>query len=118
MKNLSDFLTREGLPPGDIEKLNLKNTQILDFVDHLPKEEFTLKEWAQYCADNPQYLTVTDTKTVTDMLISQDKTINYVDEEALVKKHGISYTTRIGQCHRYNHPSGYNQTKIIKIRNN
>ena len=84
-ENLSDFLTREGLPPGDIEKLNLKNTQILDFVDHLPKEEFTLKEWAQWCADNPQYLTVTDTKTVTDMLISQDKTINYLDEEALVK---------------------------------
>ena len=54
-------------------------------MDHLPKQEFTLKEWAQYCADNPQYLTVTDTKTVTDMLINQDKAISYVDEEALVK---------------------------------
>jgi hypothetical protein len=45
-ENLSDFLTREGLPPGDIEKLKLKATKILDFVDHLPKKEFTLKEWA------------------------------------------------------------------------
>ena len=53
MKNLSDFLTREGLPPGDIEKLNLKNTQILDFVDHLPNEEFTLKRMGTMVCRQP-----------------------------------------------------------------
>jgi hypothetical protein len=36
----------------------LKNIEIVDFYDKLPKEEFTLAEWAQFCIENPQYLTI------------------------------------------------------------
>ena len=91
-ENLSDFLTREGLPPGDVEKLNLKAAKILDFVDHLPKEEFTLTEWAQYCADNPQYLTIVDTKTATNLMLNYDKSLigSMSDEEAFIKHIALS----------------------------
>ena len=57
---MADFLTREGLPPGDCEKLNLKHIKIEDFRYNLPKDTFTLAEWAQFCHDNPQYLSVND----------------------------------------------------------
>jgi hypothetical protein len=60
---LADYLTRQGLPKGDLEKLDLKNVQISDFYHMLPKEEFTLAEWAQFCADNPQYLTINSVET-------------------------------------------------------
>ncbi len=85
-------MTREGLPPGDVEKLNLKTAKILDFVDHLPKEEFTLAEWAQYCADNPQYLTVVDTKTATNLMLSYDKNLidAMSDEETFIKHIALS----------------------------
>jgi hypothetical protein len=66
-----------------------------------------------YCADNPQYLTITDIKTVATMLLNQDKnnSVTYMNEAAFVKKHCPIHTTRIDQCHRYNHPS-----EIIKQR--
>jgi hypothetical protein len=51
-------LTREGLPKGDLEKYDLKSANVLDFFDELPKEEFTLSEWAQYCQDHPEFLTI------------------------------------------------------------
>jgi hypothetical protein len=35
-ENLSDFLTREGLPHGDLERFNIKDTQLSDFYDQLP----------------------------------------------------------------------------------
>ena len=57
-KKLADYLTRQVLPKGDLEKLSLKNVSVQDFYEKLPKQEFTLTEWAQFCADNPQYLTV------------------------------------------------------------
>ena len=57
-ENLADFLTREGLPKGDLEKYDLKSANVLDFFDELPKEEFTLSEWAQYCQDHPEFLTI------------------------------------------------------------
>ena len=57
-ENLADYLTRQGLPKGDLEKLSLKDVSVQDFYEKLPKQEFTLTEWAQFCADNPQYLTV------------------------------------------------------------
>ena len=56
--NLADYLTRQGLPRGDLEKLSLKNLEIKDFYDALPKHDFTLKEWVKFCSDNPQYLTI------------------------------------------------------------
>ena len=56
--NLSDFLTREGLPPGDVEKFDLKSAVVLDFIDDLPKDTFTLQEWAQYCHEHPEYLSI------------------------------------------------------------
>ncbi|MBG0744848.1 MAG: DDE-type integrase/transposase/recombinase [Cylindrospermopsis raciborskii KL1] len=57
-ENLADFLTREGLPPGDLQKFNIKDIQISDFSHELPKAEFTFQEWINFVADNPQYLTI------------------------------------------------------------
>ena len=56
-ENLADYLTRQGLPRGDLEKLNLKYTQVEDFYDKLPQIDFTLEEWMHFCNENPQYLT-------------------------------------------------------------
>ena len=57
-ENLADFLTREGLPPGDLVKFSLKDIVIKDFFSKLPQLDFTLLEWSQFVEDNPQYLTV------------------------------------------------------------
>jgi Reverse transcriptase (RNA-dependent DNA polymerase)/RNase H-like domain found in reverse transcriptase/Integrase zinc binding domain len=57
-ENLADYLTRQGLPKGDLEKFSLKNVIIEDFYDKLPQESFTLTEWVRFCTDNPQYLTI------------------------------------------------------------
>ncbi len=59
--NLADFLTREGLPSGDLEKFNLKDVQISDFYDELPKPEFTLAEWIEFVEKHPEYLTINRT---------------------------------------------------------
>ena len=56
--NLADYLTRQGLPPGDLEKFNIKQIEVQDFYDQLPKNEFTLQEWTKFCADHPEYLTI------------------------------------------------------------
>ena len=56
--NLADFLTREGLPPGDCEKFNLKDITIANFHHDLPKLEFTLSEWIDYVDSHPEYLMV------------------------------------------------------------
>ena len=56
--NLADFLTREGLPPGDCEKFNLKNVTIANFHQDLPKLEFTLPEWIDYVDSHPEYLMI------------------------------------------------------------
>ena len=55
-ENLADFLTREGLPPGDCEKFNLHNIQIQDFYDMLPKHVFTLLEWVNFVENHSEYL--------------------------------------------------------------
>jgi hypothetical protein len=52
-ENLADFLTREGLLPGDIKKFNIEDVRISDFFDDLPKTTFTLDEWIQWVEDNP-----------------------------------------------------------------
>ena len=52
-ENLSNVFPREGLLPSDLDKIYLKNVKILDFVDHLPKDTFTLEEWSQFCVYNP-----------------------------------------------------------------
>jgi len=56
--NLADFLTREGLPPGDCEKFNLKDITIANFHHDLPKLESTLSEWIDYVDSHPEYLMV------------------------------------------------------------
>ena len=56
--NLADFLTREGLPPGDCEKFNLKDISIANFHHELPKLEFTLSEWIDYVDSHPEYLMI------------------------------------------------------------
>ena len=58
--NLSDFLTREGLPKGDLIKYDLKSAVVLDFYDDLPKTNFTLKEWVKFCEQHPEYLTINE----------------------------------------------------------
>ena len=57
-ENLSDFLTREGLPAGDLERFNVKDARIEDFYDKLPKLSYTLAEWNNFVATHPEYLTV------------------------------------------------------------
>ena len=57
-ENLADFLTREGLPTGDLDKFNIKDVSIRDFHAELPKETFTLQEWIAFVEANPQYLTI------------------------------------------------------------
>jgi hypothetical protein len=59
-ENLADFLTREGLLPGDAEKFNLKQIQIKDFYKDLPKTNFTLTEWVAYVNSHPEYLVLND----------------------------------------------------------
>jgi transposase InsO family protein len=56
--NLADFLTREGLPEGDLERFNLEAVQITDFHDKLPQQTFTLEEWINFVEYNPHYLTI------------------------------------------------------------
>ncbi len=58
-ENLADYLTRQGLPRGDLSKLGLKDMEIPFLHDLLPKHEFTLTEWNTFCQENPQYLTIT-----------------------------------------------------------
>jgi Reverse transcriptase (RNA-dependent DNA polymerase)/RNase H-like domain found in reverse transcriptase len=58
--NLADFLTREGLPEGDLERFNLKGIEIPDFHDKLPQQSFTLTEWINFVEFNPHYLTIND----------------------------------------------------------
>ena len=58
-QNLADFLTRAGLPEGDLPKFNIKNVQVVDFFDELPKPNFTLAEWVNFVNTHPHYLTVT-----------------------------------------------------------
>ncbi len=57
-ENLADYLTRQGLPKGDLKKLSLLDTDVQDFYDRLPKNDFTLEEWAEFCQNNPQYLSI------------------------------------------------------------
>jgi hypothetical protein len=57
-ENLADFLTCEGLPPGDCEKFNIKDVLISEVFEHLLKHDFTLLEWATFVEQNPQYLTI------------------------------------------------------------
>ena len=59
-ENLADFLTREGLPQGDLSKFSLKNIQIADIFPHLPQISFSLLEWAQFVDSHPEYLTIND----------------------------------------------------------
>ncbi len=56
--NLADYLTRQGLPTGDLKKFNIKQIEVQDFYQKLPKNEFTLQEWVKFCADHPEYLTI------------------------------------------------------------
>jgi hypothetical protein len=62
--NLADYLSRQGMPKGDLQRLSLKNIKIEDFYDMLPKRDFTLAEWDAFCQNNPEYLTVNDGPTV------------------------------------------------------
>ena len=79
-ENLADFLTREGLPPGDLPKFNIKDIAITDFSNELPKNEFTFLEWINFVEANPQYLTInnpTERKVIT---LSISNGINNIKE--------------------------------------
>jgi hypothetical protein len=62
--NLADFLTREGMLPGDAEKFQLKDVEIRDIFEHLPKHTFTLKEWSTWVEQHPEFLEIKNTKAV------------------------------------------------------
>jgi len=76
-ENLADFLTREGLPPGDLPKFNIKNVQILDFAHALPKEEFTFVEWINFVEANPQFL---QTDSIAPITMAINKGIENIQE--------------------------------------
>jgi hypothetical protein len=78
-ENLADYLTRQGLPKGDLDKLCLKDLKIKDFFCHLPKPDYTLSEWAQFCAENPHYLTVS-APTINSMTFAMDKGIQNITD--------------------------------------
>ena len=94
--NLADYLTRQGLPSGDLEKFNIKQIDVVDFYDKLPKHEFTLQEWVTYCADHPEYLTINNpTVNLTEVSTSLDKAIDYVSENfhpTEIKNHSVMYS--------------------------
>jgi hypothetical protein len=39
-------------------RLKIKSFSIGNFVNKLPKDTFTIGEWAQWISENPQWLTV------------------------------------------------------------
>ena len=94
--NLADYLTRQGLPTGDLEKFNIKQLDIVDFYDKLPKHEFTLQEWVKYCADHPEYLTINNpTVNYTEISNTLDTAIDYISENFHpdeVKDHTVMYS--------------------------
>jgi hypothetical protein len=61
-----------------LEKLNWKNVTVKDFYDKLPKEEFTLTEWAQFCRENPHYLSI-NTHTINLISSTLTKGINNLE---------------------------------------
>ncbi len=66
--NLADYLSRQGMLKGDLQKLCLKDVKIEEFVDKLPKLDFSLQEWTEYCTANPQYLTISTMLNFTSTL--------------------------------------------------
>lgn len=86
--NLADYLTRQGLPTGDVEKLNLKHIEIKDMYKHLPKHEFTLAEWSKFCEDHPEYLTINQPSQVSTTV---DTAINHIIREELQPENTSSY---------------------------
>ncbi|RPH76275.1 MAG: hypothetical protein EHM77_09395, partial [Planctomycetaceae bacterium] len=108
-ENLADFLTREGLPPGDLEKFNIKNIQIADFHDKLPQETFTFTEWMNFVENNPQYLTVNDSKAVTlsierglsnvqDVLQPIDILRKRLERSEIIKRQKIEFSDIYEHC--------------------
>ena len=79
-ENLADFLTREGLPPGDLEKFNIKEVHIADFSNELPRSEFTFIEWINFVEANPQYLTVNSTAEAKAVALSITRGIENVKD--------------------------------------
>ena len=69
-ENLVDFLTREGLLPGDYSRFNLNDVKIKDFYSELPKTTFTLPEWINFVEDHPEYLTINTPDHVTPKTIT------------------------------------------------
>ena len=57
-QNLADYLTRSGLPEGDLPKFNVKNLEISEFTP--PKPNYTIKEWIEFVEAHPHYLTVNE----------------------------------------------------------
>jgi len=76
--NLADYLSRQGMLKGDLQKLCLKDVKIEEFVDKLPKLDFSLQEWTEYCTANPQYLTINQTPTVMQITKSINRGIDNI----------------------------------------
>ena len=79
-ENLADFLTREGLPPGDLEKFNIKNVTIQDFSAKLPKSEFTFLEWINFVEKHPEYLTINSAKEAKTIALAISNGLSNVKE--------------------------------------
>jgi hypothetical protein len=64
-ENLADFLTRQGMPAGDLGRVNIKEITVRDLGMKLPKETFTLTEWVDFVDAHPEYLTINTPKHLT-----------------------------------------------------
>ena len=69
-QNLADFLTQAGLPESDLPKFNIKNIEISDFHEELPKPNFTISEWIEFVDAHSHYLTINeqDAKTIVNSI--------------------------------------------------
>jgi len=109
--NLADYLTRQGLPKGDLGKFNIKDIEVQDFYAHLPKDEFTLPEWTKFVTDHPEYLTI-NAPTVNYISSTLSKQISQTMDRA------ISTVTNEGHfspLHKLQTSINYTETGIHNI---
>ncbi len=63
--------------------------EIIDFFDKLPKDEFTLSEWAQYCHDHPEFLTINRKEDKKSKVDKDKKEAKFVKKLVMSIRQGI-----------------------------
>ena len=70
--NLADFLSKKfNVLPGDLPRLDLKQVDVNDLSNYLPKDKiWTVDEWATWVANNPGHLRIISEGKSTKLLAS------------------------------------------------